>query len=64
MTAAGLVEETEDADDTEDDDDRRRYYQLTGNGRRALGGELARLRQALSAAKRKGLTAPVRNATQ
>ena len=64
MTAAGLVEETEDADDTEDDDDRRRYYQLTGNGRRALGGELARLRQALSAAKRKGLTGPVRNATQ
>jgi DNA-binding PadR family transcriptional regulator len=60
MTAAGLVEETEDADDAEEDD-RRRYYQLTGIGWRALGGDLARLRQALSAAKRKGVSAPVRN---
>ena len=57
MAAAGLVEETEDADET-DGDDRRRYYQLTSAGRRALGGETARLRQALSAAKRKGVTVP------
>jgi DNA-binding PadR family transcriptional regulator len=61
MTAAGLVEETEDADEA-DADERRRYYQLTNAGRRALGGEAARLRQALSAAKRKGVAAPVRTA--
>lgn len=63
MTAAGLVEETEDAagsDTDEDEDERRRYYRLTGAGRRALGSELARLRQALLAAKRKGMTAPAR----
>jgi DNA-binding PadR family transcriptional regulator len=59
MTAAGLVEETEQADET-DGDQRRRYYQLTGAGRRALGGETARLRQALWAAKRKGVVAPAR----
>jgi DNA-binding PadR family transcriptional regulator len=60
MTAAGLVEETEDADEA-DGDERRRYYQLTHAGRRALGGETARLRQALSAAKRKGVAAPARS---
>lgn len=59
MTAAGLVEETEDAAEN-DADERRRYYQLTSAGRRALGGETERLRQALSAAKRKGVTAPAR----
>ena len=57
MTAAGLVEEMEE---TGDEDERRRYYRLTSAGRRALGGELARLRQALSAAKRKGLPGPGR----
>lgn len=56
MTVAGLVEETEEADET-DGDERRRYYQLTSAGRRALGGETARLRQALSAARKKGVTA-------
>ena len=61
MTAAGLVEEIEEAHDTEEDE-RRRYYRLTGAGRRALGGEVARLRQALSAAKRKGLPASARTA--
>jgi len=59
MGAAGLVEETEDADQP-DKDERRRYYKLTDAGRRALGGELARLRQALAAAKRKGMAAPAR----
>ena len=58
MTAAGLVEEMEEPNGEEDE--RRRYYRLTGAGRRALGGELARLRQALAAAKRKGLPAPAR----
>jgi|SRR5450432_652549 DNA-binding PadR family transcriptional regulator len=57
MTAAGLVEETETADEA-DGDERRRYYQLTSAGRKALNGETARLRQALSAAKRKGVAAP------
>lgn len=59
MAAAGLVEETEDEGES-DADERRRYYQLTSSGRRALGGETARLRQALSAAKRKGVAAPAR----
>jgi DNA-binding PadR family transcriptional regulator len=63
MTAAGLVEEIEEADDI-DEEERRRYYRLTSAGRRALGGELARLRQALSAARRKGLPAPVRDTAQ
>jgi DNA-binding PadR family transcriptional regulator len=56
-----MKEVTEDADEA-DADERRRYYQLTNAGRRALGGEAARLRQALSAAKRKGVAAPVRAA--
>lgn len=63
MTAAGLVEEIEEPEDAEEDE-RRRYYQLTSAGRRALGGETARLRQALSAAKRKGVAAPARTPTQ
>ncbi|SRR6266567_2756010 len=60
MTAAGLVEEMATSNDAEEDE-RRRYYRLTSTGRRALGGELARLRHALSAAKRKGLPASARN---
>jgi DNA-binding PadR family transcriptional regulator len=63
MTAAGLVEEIEGADDA-DEDERRRYYQLTSAGRRALGGETARLRQALSAAKRKGVAVPARGSAR
>jgi DNA-binding PadR family transcriptional regulator len=59
MTAAGLIEENEDADEP-DGDERRRYYQLTSAGRRALGGETARLQQALTAAKRKGVATPAR----
>ena len=61
MTAAGLVEETEDAGES-DGHERRRYYQLTNAGRRALGGETVRLRKALSAARRKGVAAPARMA--
>ena len=52
MAAAGLVEEREE----EEDDERRRYYQLTAHGQRALRGELKRLRQAVAAARRKGVT--------
>ena len=55
MTAAGLVKELEELDD-----ERRRYYCLTGAGERALETELARLRQALASAKKKGLSAPAR----
>jgi DNA-binding PadR family transcriptional regulator len=50
MASAGLVEERDE------DDERRRYYQLTNDGGRALRGELERLRQAVSAARRKGVT--------
>jgi DNA-binding PadR family transcriptional regulator len=63
MTAAGLVEETEDRD-AADGDERRRYYQLTDAGRRALGGETARLRRALTAAKKKGVAAPARGSAR
>jgi DNA-binding PadR family transcriptional regulator len=49
MAAAGLVEERVE----EEDDERRRYYQITAGGRRALSGELERLRRALAAARRK-----------
>jgi DNA-binding PadR family transcriptional regulator len=59
MAAAGFVKELEQADD-----ERRRYYCLTGTGQRALDGELARLRQALTAARRKGLSAPTRAITR
>ncbi len=55
MTAAGLIRELEEMDN-----ERRRYYCLTGVGERALEAELARLRQALASAKKKGLSAPVR----
>ena len=52
MAAAGLVEERVE----EEDDERRRYYQITAGGKRALSGELERLRQALAAARRKEVT--------
>jgi DNA-binding PadR family transcriptional regulator len=55
MTAAGLVRELEDVED-----ERRRYYALTSTGERALETELARLRQALASAKKKGLSVPAR----
>ncbi len=57
MEAAGLVQEFEDAAD-----ERRRFYELTGSGQRALTHELSRLREVLSAAKRKGMATsnPVR----
>ena len=53
MSTAGLVQEVQ-----ESDDDRRRFYRLTGAGQRALAAELARLRNALSSARRKGITLP------
>ena len=48
MVTAGLVEEIEGSDD-----ERRRYYRATGIGQRALERELARLQQALTAARKK-----------
>jgi DNA-binding PadR family transcriptional regulator len=38
-----LVEETDERPAAELDDARRRYYRITDEGRRALGGEIARL---------------------
>ena len=61
MEAAGLVEELEVENSVEE---RRRYYRLTAFGQSALGGELARLRQALSAAKKKGLSIPAGHAAR
>lgn len=48
------VEEITDAGNGEAADARRRYYRLTGAGRRSLQHELARLQQALKAARKKG----------
>jgi DNA-binding PadR family transcriptional regulator len=64
MESAGLVEEIEGAEGA--NEERRRYYRLTGAGQRGLDGELARLRQALTAArkKRKGVSAPARTGTR
>jgi DNA-binding PadR family transcriptional regulator len=43
LREAGLLEETEDADDVPDDDARRRYYEMTGLGRAVLAAVVRRL---------------------
>jgi DNA-binding PadR family transcriptional regulator len=50
MLRAGLVVETELTDN-----DRRRYYRITRFGSEVLAAETARLRRAISAARRKGV---------
>jgi DNA-binding PadR family transcriptional regulator len=40
-------------------DDRRIYYRLTPSGRRALAGEMARLRALVQFAERNGILTPV-----
>jgi DNA-binding PadR family transcriptional regulator len=59
MSDAGLVVELE-----ESDNERRRYYRLTGAGQRALRAELARLQQALTTARRNGISLPARTITE
>ena len=51
MLAAALVEESDVRPDPALDDERRRYYRLTRLGRRTLEAEVARLAQAVSAAR-------------
>lgn len=53
MTADGLVQEIEKSDE-----EHRRFYRLTGGGEKALSAELARLKQALSSARKKGVPLP------
>ena len=53
MSVAGLVEEIQ-----ESEEERRRFYRLTGSGQKALNAELARLRAALSSARKKGVALP------
>ena len=53
MLAAALVEESDVRPDPALDDERRRYYRLTRLGRPTLEAEVARLAQAVSAARRK-----------
>jgi DNA-binding PadR family transcriptional regulator len=50
MVAASLAEETGTTDDQ-----RRRYYRITHAGREALAVEATRLKNALSALRRKGV---------
>lgn len=56
LTTAGLLTETSQRDP---DDTRRRYYRITNLGRAVLAAEVARLQSLVSAAKRKGVSAPV-----
>lgn len=53
MMEGGLVEETGATDN-----ERRRYYRITSFGRRILAAEVARLRSALNAARRRGVLEP------
>ena len=53
LERAAMVEESEERPSPKDDDERRRYYRLTDFGRRVLGAEAARLRQAVAIARRK-----------
>ena len=53
MMQGGLVEETGSTDD-----ERRRYYRITAFGRKVLASEVARLRSALAAARRRGVLEP------
>ena len=53
MMQGGLVEETGTTDD-----ERRRYYRITTFGRRVLAAEVARLRPALTTARRRGVLEP------
>ena len=57
MLTAALVEESDVRPDPALDDERRRYYRLTRLGRRTLEAEVARLAQAVSAARRKRVLA-------
>ena len=50
MLDAELIIELAEPPDPADDDARRRYYRLSRKGRAALGGELARMEQALQLA--------------
>ncbi len=51
MMRSGFVEETGLTDD-----ERRRYYRMTSFGLQVLAAETFRLKQALAAARRKGIT--------
>lgn len=58
MTAAGLVEESDERPDPEIDDQRRRYYRMTELGERVVRLEARRLEEAVSAAHAKRLFGP------
>ena len=53
MMQGGLVEETGTTDN-----ERRRYYRITAFGRRVLAAEVARLRPAITTARRRGVLEP------
>lgn len=52
LTDRGWIEETDSAGGP-DDDPRRRYYELTGEGRRVLSAEAARLERLARLARRR-----------
>ena len=56
MLDAGLVKESASRVDPELDDERRIYYAITGLGRKALAGEIERLRHLVELSRRRNLT--------
>ena len=55
MTAAGLIEESDERPDPGLDDERRRYYRLTSMGRRLAAGEARHLAELVAMARAKRL---------
>lgn len=55
MIEAGLIRESDKKVDPEMDDERRVYYQITGQGRKALKAELERYREVVAVAGNHGL---------
>jgi DNA-binding PadR family transcriptional regulator len=55
MLDAGLVRESDKRVDPEMDDERRIYYAITGEGKKALEGELARIDQLVNLARKRKL---------
>jgi DNA-binding PadR family transcriptional regulator len=58
LLGAGLIAESDRRPSPEHDDERRRYFAITAAGRRALTGELARLRRLIDAAKPRRVASP------
>jgi DNA-binding PadR family transcriptional regulator len=56
MVEAGLIRESDKRIDPEMDDERRVYYEITGEGQKALAAELERYREVVAVAQEKRLS--------